>query len=70
MLFRSARDGTIVLTAPPCDGFVPLTIDDGQPASVLAEAMIEVAVGNLVVRIPATADEATLRRVIRAVRSP
>ena len=66
---KQARDGAFAPTPPISEGFVPLTIDDAKPASVMAEAMIEVAVGEMVVRLPASADEATLRRVIRAVRS-
>lgn len=65
---KQARDGVLAI-APISASFVPLALDDGESAPAMVEAMIEVAAGDVVVRLPARADEETLRRVIRAVRT-
>lgn len=66
---KQVRDGTFATSSAGAGGFVPLAVDDGRSIPVTPEAVIEVAAGEVVVRLPASADEETLRRVIRAMRA-
>ncbi|MEJ0049605.1 MAG: transposase [Methylovirgula sp.] len=58
---KALRKGSVSLTAPQLDA-------SPEPATS-ASAFIEIVVGDIVIRADAMADEAHLRRVVRAVRS-
>jgi transposase len=67
---HQARQGRLVLPAEALS-FVPVVAAaaDAAPASARPAGLIEVALGDVVVRVPPEVDSKLLAKVLRAVRS-
>ena len=67
---HQARQGRLVLPAEALS-FVPVvaTVADAPPASATPAGLIEVALGEAVVRVPPDADGRLLAKVLRAVKA-
>ncbi|HUZ66515.1 MAG TPA: transposase [Beijerinckiaceae bacterium] len=65
--FRTGRMSLTeqIVSSPP---FVPLALEEGPPSNRIAE-VIEIAIGDIVVRAGRDVDEAHLARIFRAIRA-
>jgi transposase len=66
--FRSVRMTSSREGIAPSPAFVPLTIEDGARTYSTAD-IIEVAIGDVLIRVGPDASEAHLARIFRAVRA-
>ena len=73
---RLARDGLLALPAPvgPCSAFAAVVVEEPPPAARSARkpcgaAIVEIVVGDVVIRAPRGAEEEQLARAIRAARA-
>jgi transposase len=68
---RRFRTGRMSLPdeSVPSPSFVPLALEDGSQSNCNAVDVIEIAIGDIVIRAGRDADEAHLARIFRAVRA-
>lgn len=70
---RMAKDGDLVLPAPPPEAeFAPLVVFDGEPPGPLEEpetaaSMIEIIAGSVAVRLDGTTPAVRIAEIVRAL---
>lgn len=70
--WRTAKDGELILPAPPPEAaFAPLVVFNGEPSPPVEESaplalMIEIIVGSVAVRLDGTTPAARIAEIVRA----